>query len=145
MAKAVVPRKRRRFRLTASGIFSLPIGSWPARHGRTGLIRDGSNQSNGNVDIAAGHFGIRAGLVGFIDNRLGNGALHAWYADVQARLKKVRAFVQTEIDFCIDDEVIRESNLLLASSNPHRTFEAGRPARRKQLLRIGTKSGGPRG
>src|SRR5262245_3344900 len=42
-----------------------------------------------------------------------------------------------EVDFCVDRQVGRELDLLPLSNDAEGTFETGRPAGGKQLLRIG--------
>jgi hypothetical protein len=81
----------------------------------------------------------------FIHQGLSDLPLHTRQADVKASLEKVSAVSQAEIDFGLDGQANRESDLPLAGRKRDGAFEAGRPGGRKELLRIGADTRGAGG
>src|SRR5260370_13905327 len=125
----------------AAGVPLVPsanILAWPA-------VGSGSGQVDYDVDIAPCCFGVRARLMCFIHQGLGDFPLHTRQADVEASLEEASAVSQAQIDFSLDGQANRENDLSLAGCKRDGAFEAGRPGSRKQLLRIGADARGAGG
>src|SRR5215470_6986753 len=116
------------FDVEGHGVFSF----FPDERGRPG-----SDQIDGDVDVAAGGFGIRTNLMSFIQQGLSDVARDAGHADVEASTEEVAAFAQIQVDLGVDGDLGRQRDLLLAGHKADRTFETGRPTGGEQLLRIG--------
>src|SRR4249919_409998 len=94
-----------------------------------------------DVDVAAGGLGVRAGLVCGVHKLPGDIARQARQADVEARAEEVGISGVAEIHLGVDGAIGGGSDLQLGSRQPDRAEEAGRPARAKQLLRVGAGTG----
>src|SRR5258708_19984840 len=81
-----------------------------------GTAGSGSDQIDCNVDIAVCCFGVRARLMGFIHQGLGDLPLHTRQADVEASLEEAGAVTQAQIDFGLDGEANRQTDLPSAGS-----------------------------
>src|SRR4030088_1453978 len=98
--------------------------------------RSESNQVDGNIDVAARRLGIWAKLVRFVHQFPRDGAVDVRQADVEAGAQGIRAVRQMQIHFGIDGDLV-QADLPLVRGESDRAFEAGRPASREELLRIG--------
>src|ERR1700729_1535204 len=104
----------------------------------------GLDEVDRHIDVAAGRFGIRTGLVSFIDQGPGDFAFDAGEADIETSAQEIAAVRKVQFYFRVDGEVSGKRDLLLASRDPHCAFEAGGPTSGEQLLRIGPDPPGAR-
>ena len=106
------------------------------------LNRLRSNKMDCDVDVSACCLRVRAYLVGLVHDRLCAFPLYTRQANVEAGTEEVGTVrqIQVQVHLSIDGRVSGESDFPFASHNLHRTFEAGRPPRGEQLLRIGASA-----
>jgi hypothetical protein len=85
-----------------------------------------SDQVDSDIDVATHSFGIRTGPIRFVDKGLGDLALGAWQAHVEANSEKVAVVSCVEVDFCVDCDVFRRSDLYLASTSSRKASRSFR-------------------
>ncbi len=97
-----------------------------------------------DVDIATGGVGVRADLVGGIDQALGVGLFQTWQADVQVDVQTETARDLANADMGSDRRVSGDLAFALAGDELQCADEAGRVAGGEQLLWVGGFAAGYR-
>ena len=91
------------------------------------------NQVDRNVDVAAGGFGVRTNLVRFVDQSLGDFALDARQADVEASAEEVAAVREVQVHFGVDRDVGRQGDFSFARPQARSHFRS-RPTSRRRTV-----------
>src|SRR5262249_529892 len=91
-----------------------------------------SDQIDRHVDVAARGLRVWTNLVRFVDQGSRDVARQA-----RQGAREIGGVGQVQVDFGVDGEIGRKSDLLLAGRETHRAFETRRPAGSEQLFRIG--------
>jgi hypothetical protein len=96
----------------------------------------GSDKLDGDIDVAAGGFGINASLVCGVDQGLGGFAPDARQADVEANSNEVSPVGIAQVDLSVDGQVGRQGDFYFSCLKLHRADETGRPVGGEKLLRL---------
>jgi hypothetical protein len=94
-----------------------------------------------DVDVPTRGLGVRARLVGLIDESLRRCGVNVRQADVEAGSERIRVAGLSKIGLRIDRMFLGKSKLSLGGRDGDRADEAGRPPGCEQLLRIGAFAG----
>src|SRR5262249_62349261 len=87
-----------------------------------------SDQVDRHVDVAARGLRVRADLLSFIHQSMGDGALDAGQADAEAGAEDVAAVSDAQVDLGVDGSAGRKGDLPPVGHKPDRPLEADRPA-----------------
>jgi hypothetical protein len=97
-------------------------------------LQSGLDQINFDTNVSPYGFGIRTRLVCGGRQDLGNFALQARQADIEAGLEKESTVGQAKIYFRVNGHVGWKNDFHFPGRNPHRPFKACRPPSGEQLL-----------
>ena len=105
----------------------------PAR--RSGQAVGGPSDDGGrDLDVAVDRLGVRADPMRRLGQLLGDRAVHARQADVQARPQEERVAVAVQIDLGVDRRMLGQLDLALGGGELDRAEIAGRPGAGEQVL-----------